>query len=93
MTIRIVLLLISRKGFPCGLAGKESACNEGDLCSISGFGKSPGEGKGYPLQYSGCGLGSPEFHGLGSPWGHKELDTSERLSLHFISRKTESEGF
>ena len=39
--------------FPCGSAGKESACNEGDLGSIPGFGRSPGEGKGYPLQYSG----------------------------------------
>ena len=34
-------------GFPCGSAGKESTCNGGDLGSI------PGEGKGYPLQYSG----------------------------------------
>ena len=33
--------------------GKESACNVGDLGSISGLGRSPGEGKGYPLQYSG----------------------------------------
>ena len=40
------------KGFPCGLAGKESTCNEGDLGSIPGLGRSPGEGKGYPLQYS-----------------------------------------
>ena len=40
-------------GFPCGLAGKESACNVGDLGSIPGLGRSPGEGKGYPLQYSG----------------------------------------
>ena len=40
-------------GFPCGSAGKESACNEGDLGSIHGLGRSPGEGKGYPLQYSG----------------------------------------
>ena len=39
-------------GFPCGLAGKESSCNVGDLGSIPGLGKSPGEGKGYPLQYS-----------------------------------------
>ena len=37
----------------CGSAGKESACNAGDLGSIPGLGKSPGEGKGYPLQYSG----------------------------------------
>ena len=34
-------------------AGKESACNAGDLGSIPGLGRSPGEGKGYPLQYSG----------------------------------------
>ena len=40
-------------GFPCGSAGKESACNEGDLGSIPGLGRFPGEGKGYPLQYSG----------------------------------------
>ena len=38
---------------PCGSAGKESACNAGDLGSIPGLGRSPGEGKGYPLQYSG----------------------------------------
>ena len=41
------------KGFPCGSAGKESACNEGDLGSIPGLRRSPGEGKGDPLQYSG----------------------------------------
>ena len=40
-------------GFPCSSAGKESACNEGDQDSIPGLGRSPGEGKGYPLQYSG----------------------------------------
>ena len=40
-------------GFPCGSAGKDSTCNSGDLGSIPGLGKSPGEGKGYPLQYSG----------------------------------------
>ena len=37
----------------CGSAGKESACNMGDLGSTPGLGRSPGEGKGYPLQYSG----------------------------------------
>ena len=45
-------------GFPCGSAGKESACNAGDLGSIPGLGRSPGEGKGYTLQYSG----------MGTPW-------------------------
>ena len=39
--------------FPCGSAGKESACNAGDLGLIPGLGRSSGEGKGYPLQYSG----------------------------------------
>ena len=40
-------------GFLCGLAGKESACNVGDLGSIPGLGRFPGEGEGYPLQCSG----------------------------------------
>ena len=40
-------------GFPCGSAGKESACSGRALGSIPGLGRSPGEGKGYPLQYSG----------------------------------------
>ena len=40
-------------GFPGGSDGIESACNTGDLGSIPGIGRSPGEGKGYPLQYSG----------------------------------------
>ena len=41
------------KGFPSGSAGKESACNVGDLGLIPGLGRSPEEGKGYPLQYYG----------------------------------------
>ena len=41
------------KSFPGGSAGKESAYNAGDLGSIPGLGRSPGEGKGYPLQYPG----------------------------------------
>ena len=40
-------------GFPWGSAGKESACNVGDLGSVLGLGRSPGEGKGCLLQYSG----------------------------------------
>ena len=43
----------SKACFPCGSAGKESACNVGDLGSIPGLGRCPGEGKGYPIQYSG----------------------------------------
>ena len=43
----------NKLGFPCDSAGKESACNAGDLGLIPGLGRSPEEGKGYPLQYSG----------------------------------------
>ena len=43
----------NKKGFPCVSAGKESACNAGDLGLIPGLGRSPGEENGYPLQYSG----------------------------------------
>jgi len=38
-------------GLPCGSAGKEHACDGRDLGSVPGLGRSPGEGKGYPLQY------------------------------------------
>ena len=44
--------ITSTKGFPGGLDGKASACNAGDLGSIPGSGRSPGEGNGSPLQYS-----------------------------------------
>ena len=40
-------------GFPCGSARKESACNAEVLSLIPWLGRYPGEGKGYPLQYSG----------------------------------------
>ena len=49
-------ILVSYKkqqGFLYGSTSKESACNVGDLGGIPGLGRSPGEGKGYPLQYSG----------------------------------------
>ena len=45
--------MVYSKGFPCGSAGKEYACNVEDLGLIPGLGRSLGEGKGYPLQYSG----------------------------------------
>ena len=107
---------IESMGFPGSSAGKESACNAGDLGSIPGSGRSPGEGIGHPLQYSWASfvallvknlhamqetwvqslgwedpleeerLSTPvfwpgEFYGLYSPWGRKELDTTERLSV------------
>ena len=60
-------------GFPCGSAGKESACNVGDLGSIPGLGRSPGEGKGFPLQYSGL------ENSMDYP--RKELYITEQISL------------
>ena len=44
---------IALYGIPCGSTGKESSCNVGDLGLIPGLGRSPEEGNGYPLQYSG----------------------------------------
>ena len=65
-------------------AGKASAYNAGDLGSIPGSGRFPGEGNGNPLQYS-C---LEKFRGwrnlVGySPWGRKESETTERLHFHF----------
>ena len=60
-------------GFPGGSAGKESACNVGDLGSVPGLGRSPGEKSGYPLQYSG-------LENSMDSTGRKESDTTERLS-------------
>ena len=57
----------------------QMVCNVGDLDLIPGLGRSPGEGNVYPLQYSGLEI----FHGLYHPRGHKELETTEQLSLHF----------
>ena len=56
-------------GFLYGSAGKESACNAGDLGSIPGLGRFSGEGKGYPLQYSGL-ENSRDYtvHGFAKSW-------------------------
>ena len=52
--LRLSLIVIEhRLDFLGDLAGKESCCNAGDLGLIPGLGRSPGEGKDYPLQYSG----------------------------------------
>ena len=64
----------------CGSAGKESACNAGDLSLIPELGRFPGEGKGYPLHYFGLEK-SMDY----SPWNCKESDTTERLSLSMIA--------
>ena len=53
MELPDLICILEQMGFPGGSAGKESACNAQDLGSIPGLGRCPGEGKGYPLQYSG----------------------------------------
>ena len=75
-------LLKQKMGFPVGSDGKDSACNAGSLGSILGLGRYPGEGNGYPLQYS-C---LENFMDRGAWWvtvqgGHKESNTTERLTL------------
>ena len=72
--------LIHIMGFPDGSNGRESACNARDLGLILGSGRSPGEGTGYPLQYS-CQENSMDRKAIVFLWSHKELDTTERLTL------------
>ena len=48
--VTVNMFLLKIEGFPGSSASKESACNAGDLGSIPGLGRSPGEGKGYPLE-------------------------------------------
>ena len=68
-------------GFPGGSDGKESTCNAGDLGSFPGLGRSPREGNGNPLQYSGLenfmdrGVWQATIHGVA------EWETTEGLSL------------
>ena len=62
---------------PNDSAGKESACNAGDLGSIPGLGRYLGEGERLPTPVFWPG----KFHGRYSPWGHKESDMTEQLSL------------
>ena len=71
-------------GFPCNSVAKVSACHVRDLGSIPGLGRSPGEGKGYPLQYSG--LENPK------DCIYKESDMTEQPSLYFSLGAYESIG-
>ena len=70
-------------GFPGGSDHKESACIAEDLGSIPGLGRSPRESNGYSLQYSCLGESHGQRSLVGhSPWGHKELDMTEQLTLN-----------
>ena len=74
------------QGFPGGLAGKQSACNAGDLGSIPGLRRSTGEGNGYPLQYSGLENSMDCIvHGVTkSQTGPSDFHLHEQLSLNFF---------
>ena len=75
----INLIQTTSLGFPHSSVGKEYTCNAGDPSSIPGSGRSPGEGKGYPLQYSGMeNYMNCIVHGVTKSWA--------RLSdFHFTS--------
>ena len=72
-------------GLPCGSNGKESAHDAGDVSSIPGLGRCPGEGNGDSFQYS-C----PEIFTDREPWwatvhGAAESDRTEKLTLAFVT--------
>ena len=70
------VILYRKRGLAASSVGKESACNAGHLGPIPGSGRSHGEGKGYPLQYSGLENSTDYIaHGVA------ESDTTERVSL------------
>ena len=76
-------------GFLCGSAGKESACNAGDLGLIPGLGRFSGEGKGYPLQYSGLENSMDStVHGFAKSWTRlSDFHTSTSLNKAMLDIK------
>ena len=80
------VLFLGGFGYFGGSDGNASSCNAGDPGSIPGLGRSPGEGKGYLLQYSGLEkiqIYMRIYRSLYSPWGLEESDMTERLHFHF----------
>ena len=75
------------KGFPGGSDGTESTCNVGHLGSIPGLGRSPGEGNGFPLQYSGLEKSMDyRVHGVAKSW-------TLLSDFHFTSLQNFQSGF
>ena len=66
-----------QQGFSDSSVGKEFACNAGDLGSIPELGRSPGIGKGYPLQYSGLDNSMDYSHGITQSW-------TQPSGFHFV---------
>ena len=84
------LILISYIVLPGGSAGKESACNVGDLGSIPGSGRSPGEGNGNPLQYLAWTVPWTEEPAGYSTWGQKELDMTEQPTVLYLAYQNQN---
>ena len=83
ITMGLNKLLHIKQGFPCGSAGKESAYKAGDLGLILGSGRSPGEGIGYLLQYSGLENSMDSMvHGV-----TKSQKPMSDFHFHYISSK------
>ena len=87
--------------FPCSSVGKESTYNAGDLGLIPGFGRSPGEGNGNPLQYSclenpmDCSLPASSVHGVarvGHDLATKPPKTTVQFSRSVVSDSLQSHG-
>ena len=74
-------------GFPGGSDSKESACNAGDLVTVPGSRRSPGEGNGYLLHYSCLENFMDRGAWRAGLWDHKELDIIEQLTLSLLSGK------
>ena len=87
------------RGFPHSSAGKESACIAGDLGLIPGLGRFPGEGKGYPLQYSGLENSMDSIvHGVTKSWArlsdfhfHFPLRISKSLVVSHLTHNNTDE--
>ena len=77
MTVASYLLFQGALGFPRGSGGKPSACNAGDPGLIPGLGRSPGEGNGYPLQYS-CLENSMD---RGAGWATVSMGSQKELAM------------
>ena len=81
----LIVVTHTLRDFPGGSDGKASAYNVGDLGSIPGSARSPGEGNGNPLQCSLPGKSHGRRNLVGySPWGRKESDTTEQLHFYTL---------